>query len=496
MTDTSTWESSERYLFVEGDISLYVDRRTPQAWCWKACVGDLVAEGDARDPAEGRLKAQRASILLSMLRSLKTGWESKSFSASKAWLEDVRQSLNHDRNAWGIMDLDLQSKLSLPVTSLDVSPTAASFLANVGAHYVGDVATASRERIFEWTRVRPDPPSTVADALDEIREAMREMGLDVGGTNSGSWSRPEPVERDHENGAACLYCDEPMHLETTGRTWCLNPECPGSAGNPRVHPTQSEAPVEDESEVDENVGFQAMFVHPNAEPYWVLIKGETDLVRAAEHCVDAARRHGVRFAGLQSWKRGQSDEVADYMMLVDGLFALRTLGGPLSVSTETEIAGIHATLWDRLSDEDRAKLDGPDGQIERSLAYWRDLRGDGKPPLASKARSALQELITAADDLLHWPVSSASSVAATEPERKARLSEALAAIPAIDEKGPFRSDQSSARVAVSSSFASMQVSGITGDALQLCLEVQGHQGHVWLDREAWEELGRKKGWIR
>ena len=50
------------------------------------------------------------------------------------------------------------------------------------------------------------------------------------------------------------------------------------------------------------------------------------------------------------------NKVEHYLILVDGLFALRALG-PLTVDAEGEIAGVHAVLWDTMTDVEQAKVE-------------------------------------------------------------------------------------------------------------------------------------------
>lgn len=66
------------------------------------------------------------------------------------------------------------------------------------------------------------------------------------------------------------------------------------------------------------------------------------------------------------------DRVEHYMTLVEGLFALRAVGEPLSQKTEAEIAEIHYTLWRQMTDDEQARLDGPDGLIEQVKQRWRN----------------------------------------------------------------------------------------------------------------------------
>lgn len=62
--------------------------------------------------------------------------------------------------------------------------------------------------------------------------------------------------------------------------------------------------------------------------------------------------------------------VKHYKALVEGLFALRAVGEPLSQETEAEIAEIHDDLWRRLSPAERDVLDGDHGIIEEVKKRW------------------------------------------------------------------------------------------------------------------------------
>ncbi len=62
--------------------------------------------------------------------------------------------------------------------------------------------------------------------------------------------------------------------------------------------------------------------------------------------------------------------IEHYLTMVEGVLALRIFG-ELSQSTEAEITGAHAALWERMTKADRLRLDGADGLIEQAKNYWK-----------------------------------------------------------------------------------------------------------------------------
>lgn len=63
-------------------------------------------------------------------------------------------------------------------------------------------------------------------------------------------------------------------------------------------------------------------------------------------------------------------KVEHYRALVDGLFALRSIGKPLSQQLEGEIAEVHHILWSGMSLAEQTALEGEHGIIEEAKRRW------------------------------------------------------------------------------------------------------------------------------